>query len=153
MGRFWQLSVLSVCLILSDQLFKGAIQSTFFLGEQLPLVKNTFYLTNERSLFLLIGQNIYNLMLIIFLISLFAFLIKFLKKNFLLVIAIVLVSSGLFSNLLDSLTHDYISLFFMLRIASFKLKFNLAHTFITSGFLLALIDYLQKKKTHVARSF
>ena len=49
MNRIWHMSLLITVLIILDQLTKGAVQSSFYLGESLPVVDGFFNLTYVRN--------------------------------------------------------------------------------------------------------
>ena len=49
MNRIWHMSLLMTVLIILDQLTKGAVQSSFYLGESLPVIDGFFNLTYVRN--------------------------------------------------------------------------------------------------------
>ena len=49
MNRIWKYSLLMTVIILADQLTKGAIQSNFYLGESVPIIKGFFNFTYVRN--------------------------------------------------------------------------------------------------------
>jgi len=42
MARFWSLSLLMAALIIIDQLSKGAIQSSLYWGQTIPVIEGFF---------------------------------------------------------------------------------------------------------------
>ena len=49
MNRIWKMTVLIFAIILVDQLTKGVVQSSFFLGESMTVVDGFFNFTYVRN--------------------------------------------------------------------------------------------------------
>ena len=130
------LAGLFVVLVLADRLTK-----LFFYGKYIFLITFT---KNTGALFGLFKNN--NLLFIISsfiaLIILIYFLFKT-KKSFLNNVSVIMIISGIVSNLIDRLYFGYVIDFIDLKIWPI---FNLADVFILAGIIIFCIESIRPKK-------
>ena len=163
MARFWTLCLLMATLIIVDQLSKGAIQSSLFYGQTIPVIKGFFsiaYVKNTGAAFGF-GQDgpewfrqIFFLGLpVIFCGWIFAMLIKTLKGPFFISLAYALIIAGAIGNLIDRFSLGYVVdflMFYWKDESNHFPAFNVADSCITVAAGLLIIDFfiqLKAKKT------
>lgn len=163
MARFWTLSLLMATLIIVDQLSKGAIQSSLFYGQTIPVVKGFFsiaYVKNSGAAFGF-GQDgpewfrqIFFLGLpVIFCGWIFVMMVNTLKGPFFISLAYALIIAGAVGNLIDRFSLGYVVdflMFYWKEEANHFPAFNVADSCITVAAGLLIIDFfiqLKAKKT------
>lgn len=163
MARFWTLSLLMATLIIVDQLSKGAIQSSLFYGQTIPVIKGFFsiaYVKNTGAAFGF-GQDgpewfrqIFFLGLpVIFCGWIFVMLVKTLKGPFYISLAYALIIAGAVGNLIDRFSLGYVVDFLMFYWKDENNHFpafNVADSCITVAAGLLIIDFFQQLKAKKA---
>lgn len=163
MARFWTLSLLMATLIIVDQLSKGAIQSSLFYGQTIPVIKGFFsiaYVKNTGAAFGF-GQDgpewfrqVFFLGLpVIFCGWIFILLVKTLKGPFFISLAYALIIAGAIGNLIDRFSLGYVVDFLMFywkdEVNHFP-AFNVADSCITIAAGLLIIDFFLQLKAKKA---
>jgi signal peptidase II len=157
MARFWTLSLIIATLIIIDQLSKGAIQSSFYLGETLPVITGFFslaYVKNTGAAFgfmangpLIFRQVFFLALPVLFCGYIFYLLIKTLKGPFYVSLAYALIIAGAIGNLIDRFTLGYVVdflMFYWKDEAKHFPAFNVADSCITVAAALLIIDFLNQ---------
>lgn len=164
MARFWTLCLIMATLIIVDQLSKGAIQSTLFYGQSIPVIDGFFsiaYVRNSGAAFgfmaegpLWFRQVFFLLLPVLFCGYIFYLLIKTLKSPFYLSLAYALIIAGAVGNLIDRFTLGYVVdflLFYWKEEANHFPAFNVADSCITVAAFLLIIDFfVQLRAKHLA---
>lgn len=159
MARFWALSLMMATLIIVDQLSKGAIQSSLFYGQTIPVIKGFFsiaYVKNTGAAFGF-GQDgpewfrqIFFLALpVIFCGWIFVMLVKTLKGPLYLSLAYALIIAGAVGNLIDRFSLGYVVdflMFYWQDEANHFPAFNVADSCITVAAGLLIIDFFIQLK-------
>ena len=159
MARFWSLSLLMATLIIVDQLSKGAIQTTLYYGQTIPVIKGFFsiaYVKNSGAAFGF-GANgpdwfrqVFFLGLpVIFCGWIFWLLIKTLKGPFYLSLAYALIIAGAIGNLIDRFSMGYVVdflMFYWKNESNHFPAFNVADSCITIAAGLLMIDFFVQLK-------
>lgn len=159
MARFWSLSLLMTALIIIDQLSKGAIQSSLYWGQSIPVVNGLFsiaYVKNTGAAFgfmangpLWFRQIFFLGLPVIFCGWIFYLMVKTLKGPFYLSLAYALILAGATGNLIDRFSMGYVVdflLFYWKEEANHFPAFNVADSCITIAAGLLLIDFYQQLK-------
>jgi signal peptidase II len=159
MARFWSLSLMMAALIIVDQLSKGAIQSSLYWGQSIPVIKGFFsiaYVKNTGAAFGFMAQGplwfrqIFFLALpVVFVGWIFYLLIKTLKGPFYMSLAYSLIIAGAIGNLIDRFSLGYVVdflLFYWKEEANHFPAFNVADSCITVAAGLLIIDFFQQMK-------
>jgi signal peptidase II len=163
MKRFWSLCLLMSTLIITDQLSKGAIQTSLYYGETIPVVKGFFsiaYVKNTGAAFGF-GANgpewfrqIFFLGLPVFFCGwIFWLLIKTLKGPFYISLAYALIIAGAIGNLIDRFSLGYVVdflMFYWREEANHFPAFNVADSCISIAAGLLIIDFFQQLKAKKA---
>lgn len=159
MARFWSLSLMMAFLIIADQLSKGAIQSSLYYGQTIPVVDGFFsiaYVKNTGAAFGF-GANgpewfrqIFFLGLpVVFCGWIFWMLIKTLKGPFFISLAYALIISGAVGNLIDRFSMGYVVdflMFYWKDESNHFPAFNIADSCITVAAGLLIIDFFIQLK-------
>jgi len=162
MKRFWILSLIGSALIIIDQLSKGAIQSSLFYGQTIPIIEGFFSLAHVHNTgaafgFMagapeLIRQILFLALPVVFCGWIFYLLIKTLKGPFYVSLAYALILSGATGNLIDRFSLGYVVdflLFYWKDEANHFPAFNVADSCITVAAGLLVIDFfVQLKNKH-----
>ncbi len=169
MARFWTLSLVITFLIIGDQLSKGAIQSSLYYGQTIPVIQGFFsiaYVKNTGAAFGF-GANgpewfrqIFFLGLpVIFVGYIFYMLVKSLKGPFYISLAYALIIAGATGNLIDRFSLGYVVdflMFYWKEEANHFPAFNVADSCITVAAFLLIIDFFAqlkaKKEAHATDS-
>lgn len=159
MARFWSLSLLMATLIIVDQLTKGAIQSSFYYGQTIPVIKGFFSLAYVKNTGAAFGfgqdgptwfRQIFFLGLpVIFCGWIFYLLVKTLKGPFYLSLAYALIIAGAVGNLIDRFSLGYVVdflMFYWKDEANHFPAFNVADSCITIAAGLLIIDFFVQHK-------
>ncbi len=146
-------------LIIVDQLSKGAIQSSLYWGQSIPVIKGFFsiaYVKNTGAAFGFMAQGplwfrqIFFLALpVVFVGWIFYLLIKTLKGPFYMSLAYSLIIAGAIGNLIDRFSLGYVVdflLFYWKEEANHFPAFNVADSCITVAAGLLIIDFFQQMK-------
>lgn len=166
MARFWSLCLIIAFLIIADQLSKGAIQTSLYYGQTIPVIEGFFsiaYVKNTGAAFGF-GANgpewfrqIFFLGLpVIFCGWIFYLLIKTLKGPFYVSLAYALILAGATGNLIDRFSLGYVVdfiMFYWKDESNHFPAFNVADSCITVAAVLLIIDFLvqlKAKKAHDA---
>jgi signal peptidase II len=159
MARFWALSLMMATLIIVDQLSKGAIQSSLYYGQTIPMIKGFFsiaYVKNTGAAFGF-GQDGPNWFRQVFFLGLpvifcgwiFFLLVKTLKGPFFISLAYALIIAGAVGNLIDRFSLGYVVDFLMFYWKDENNHFpafNVADSCITIAAGLLIIDFFLQMK-------
>lgn len=159
MARFWSLSLLMAALIIIDQLSKGAIQTSLFYGQTIPVIKGFFSIAYVKNTGAAFGfgadgpawfRQIFFLGLpVLFCGWIFWLLVKTLKGPFYLSLAYALIIAGAVGNLIDRFSLGYVVDFLMFywkdEVNHFP-AFNVADSCITIAAGLLIIDFFIQLK-------
>ena len=159
MARFWSLSLLMAALIIIDQLTKGAIQTSLYYGQTIPVINGFFsiaYVKNTGAAFGF-GANgaewfrqIFFLGLpVIFCGWIFYLMVKTLKGVFYVSLAYALILAGAIGNLIDRFSLGYVVdflMFYWKNEANHFPAFNVADSCITVAAFLLIIDFFDQMK-------
>ncbi|WP_252344671.1 MULTISPECIES: signal peptidase II [unclassified Gemella] len=139
-------SIISIILILLDQVSKYLILTKFNLGESVEIINNFFYITSHRNRGaawgILENSRIFFISItIIFLISIFYYLFKNLKKfKKIDYIIFSLIVGGAIGNFIDRIRTGEVVDFLDFNLFGYDFPiFNFADTFICIGVLLLAI--------------
>lgn len=159
MARFWSLSLLIATLIIADQLSKGAIQSSLYWGQSIPVIEGFFsiaYVKNTGAAFgfmanadLIFRQILFLALPVVFCGWIFWALVKSLKGPFYISLAYALILAGATGNLIDRFSLGYVVdflLFYWKDEANHFPAFNIADSCITVAAGLLIIDFFQQLK-------
>lgn len=159
MARFWSLSLIICFLIIVDQLTKGAIQSTFYFGETMPVIEGFFSLAYVKNTgaafgFMADGPNWFRQIFFLLLPVLFSFwifylLLTTLKGPFYLSLAYALILAGACGNLIDRFVLGFVVDFLMFYWGDESKHFpafNVADSCITIAAFLLCYDFLVQLK-------
>ncbi len=159
MARFWSLSLMMATLIIVDQLSKGAIQSSLYYGQTIPVIKGFFsiaYVKNTGAAFGLGAggpewfRQIFFLGLpVIFCGWIFWLLVKTLKGPFYLSLAYALIIAGAVGNLIDRFSLGYVVdflMFYWKEEENHFPAFNVADSCISIAAGLLIIDFFLQAK-------
>lgn len=158
MNRIWKLSLVIAALILIDQFSKGAIQSSFQLGESITIIPNFFHFTYVRNSGAAFGfgagsHDWFRIGMFLVLPVLACFWLLYLmwqerRGCIYLATAYALIFAGAVGNLIDRFTLKYVVDFLDFQFGSWHFwTFNVADSAITigAGFLLIGL-YLENKR-------
>lgn len=159
MTRFWILCLMMSTLVIVDQLSKGAIQSTLYLGQSIPVIEGFFsiaYVRNSGAAFGFMAdgpewfRQIFFLALpVVFCGWIFYLLIKTIKGPAYLSVAYALILAGAAGNLIDRFSLGYVVDFFLFywkdEVNHFP-AFNVADSCITVAAALLILDFFQQMK-------
>jgi signal peptidase II len=157
MNRFWVLSLVISALIIIDQISKGAIQSSMYLGESFPVIDGFFNITYVRNTGAAFGfggdyhdlvrQILFLALPVGAVIWVFVLLIKSLKGPVMMSIAYALIIAGAIGNLIDRFSLGYVVDMFDFYIGdSHFAVFNVADSCISVAAGLLIIDHLMNLK-------
>lgn len=160
MARFWSLCLVMATLIIADQLSKGAIQTTLYFGQSIPVIEGFFsiaYVKNSGAAFgfmangpLWFRQTFFLLLPVVFCGWIFFLLIKTLKGPFYLSLAYALIIAGAIGNLIDRFSLGYVVdflLFYWQQEENHFPAFNVADSCITVAAFLLIFDFFVQLKT------
>ena len=154
MARFWSLCLIMATLIIADQLSKGAIQSSFYFGQSIPVIEGFFslaYVKNSGAAFgfmadgpIWFRQTFFLLLPVLFCGYIFYLLIKTLKGPFYISLAYTLIIAGAIGNLIDRFSLGYVVdflLFYWKDESNHFPAFNVADSCITIAAFLLNFDF------------
>lgn len=157
MKRFWGLLVLIVFLIIIDQLTKGYIQTSFVLGENVPVIEGLLNITYAKNpgaafSFMATAGEIPRKFMFLLIPTLFSFwifymIIKTIKGPYYLSLAYALIFAGAVGNLIDRFSMGYVVDFILVfRHPYYFPVFNVADSCISIAAGLLIWDlYVQMK--------
>lgn len=152
MKKYFKIIILTISLIIFDQISKTLITNYFEVGDSLTIINNFFrflYIKNTGAAFGIFMNS--KIMLIIVTLMLLVYLIIELKKNIdnrIISISLSLIISGALGNLIDRIFRGYVVDFISFTIFNKEMAiFNVADAFITIGVVLLLI-YIFKEGKH-----
>jgi signal peptidase II len=162
MARFWKLLLLMVTLIIVDQLSKGAVQTSMYWGQSIPVIDGFFsftYVKNTGAAFgflagahEMIRQGMFLLLPVIFCGWIFVILCKTLKGPFYVSLAYALILAGAVGNLIDRFSLGYVVDFLHFYLFDYHFYvFNIADSCITVAAGLLIIDFFQQLKQKKAQ--
>lgn len=164
MARFWTLCLLMATLIIVDQLSKGAIQSSLYYGQTIPVIDGFFSIAYVKNTGAAFGfgadgpswfRHIFFLGLpVIFCGWIFWMLIKTLKGPFFMSLAYALIIAGAVGNLIDRFSLGYVVdflMFYWKEEANHFPAFNVADSCITIAAGLLIIDFFLQLKAKKAQ--
>ena len=164
MNRIWKMAILMFAIILLDQLTKGVVQSSFFLGESLSVIDGFFNLTYVRNPgaafgFLATGSLEVRQFMFLFLpvlacIWLVVLIWKTRKdKSILLCLAYSLILAGAIGNLIDRFSMGYVVDFLDFYYGKNHFPaFNVADSSITIAAFFLIYDFFREiKEARLAR--
>ena len=149
--------LLSIILLLIDQVSKILIIKLIDINQNIEIIKNFFYVTythNTGAAFsILTGQRI---LLIIVAILILIILFNHIRKNKISkkaeILAFSLIIGGSIGNLIDRIVRGYVVDFIDIKIFGYNFPiFNLADTFIVIGVFLLFITMIRKEVKHDSR--
>jgi signal peptidase II len=159
MKRFWILSLVMATLIIIDQLSKGAIQTSLYYGQSIPVIPGFFSIAYVKNTGAAFGfgagaadwfrQIMFLALPVVFCGYIFYMLIKSLKGFFYLSLAYALIIAGAVGNLIDRFTLGYVVdflLFYWKDEANHFPAFNVADSCITIAAGLLIIDFFHQAK-------
>lgn len=159
MKRFWALCLTMATLIIVDQLSKGAIQSSLFYGQTIPVLEGFFSIAYVKNTGAAFGfgaggpewfRQIFFLGLpVIFCGWIFYLLIKTLRGPFYVSLAYALIIAGAIGNLIDRFSLGYVVdflMFYWKDEANHFPAFNVADSCITVAAGLLIIDFIMQLK-------
>ena len=159
MARFWTLCLLMATLIIVDQLSKGAIQSSLYYGQTIPVIDGFFSIAYVRNAGAAFGfgsdgptwfRQIFFLALPVFFCGwIFYLLVKTLKGPFFISLAYALIIAGAVGNLIDRFSLGYVVdflMFYWKNEANHFPAFNVADSCITVAAGLLIIDFFLQLK-------
>lgn len=163
MARFWSLCLLMAALIIADQLSKGAIQSSLYYGQTIPVIDGFFSIAYVKNTGAAFGfgaggpewfRQVFFLGLpVVFCLWIFWMLIKSLKGAFYLSLAYALIIAGAVGNLIDRFSLGYVVdflMFYWKEEANHFPAFNIADSCITIAAGLLIIDFFLQLKAKKA---
>lgn len=159
MARFWSLCLMMATLIIVDQLSKGAIQSSLFYGQTIPVIEGFFSIAYVKNTGAAFGfgaggpewfRQVFFLGLpVVFCLWIFWMLIKTLKGPFYLSLAYALIIAGAVGNLIDRFSLGYVVdflMFYWKDESNHFPAFNVADSCITIAAGLLIIDFFVQLK-------
>lgn len=157
MDRIWKLSLMIVGLILADQFSKGVVQSSFTVGESIPVIKGFFsftYVRNPGAAFGFLGtmheairKPILLGLPVVACIWLMVLIWKGRKGHILPILAYSLIYAGAVGNLIDRMSLNYVVDFLDFYIGESHFPaFNIADSAISVGGALIVLDAIREWK-------
>lgn len=160
MARFWTLCLLMAFLIIADQLSKGAIQTSLYYGQSIPVIDGFFSIAYVKNTGAAFGFGagahewfriiMFLILPVIFCVYIFYMIIKTLKSPFYLCLAYALILAGAVGNLIDRFSLGYVVdflLFYWKNEENHFPAFNIADSCITVAAGLLIIDFFVQLKT------
>lgn len=151
MKKYFKIIILTILLIIFDQVSKLFITNYFEVGDSLTIINNFLkflYIKNTGAAFGLFMDNIF--ILIIITNILLVYLIIELKKNInnkIFVISLSLIISGALGNLIDRIFRGYVVDFISFTLFNKEMAiFNIADIFITIGVTILLVHIFKEGK-------
>lgn len=151
MKKYFKIIIITILLIMFDQVFKLLITNYFEVGDSLTIINNFFriyYIKNTGAAFGIFMNNTF--ILIGITILLLIYLISELKKNIdnkIIIFSLSLIISGALGNLIDRIFRGYVVDFISFILFNKEMAiFNIADTFITIGVIILLVHIFKEGK-------
>ncbi|MFG1482448.1 signal peptidase II [Halobacteriovorax sp. GFR7] len=152
MNRIWQMTLLIVGILFLDQFSKGAIQSSFKLGETLTVIPGFFNLTYVKNPGVAFGMgsefpDVIRMILFKILPVIACFWFVYLiwdsrRKSYMLCLAYSMIFAGAVGNLIDRISLDYVVDMFDFYYKGWHFAaFNVADASISVAAGIYIIDY------------
>lgn len=146
--------IITLVLIIIDQLIKIIIKSNMELYQEIKIIKNFFsimYLKNTGAAFSILENK--TILLILFSVCFILIIGKFIKKesdnfNKIELISLGMILGGVFGNLIDRIIYKGVIDYLSFKIINYNFPvFNLADICITIGAFILIVDslFLRKK--------
>ena len=146
--------IITLVLIIIDQLIKIIIKSNMKLYQEIKIIKNFFsimYLKNTGAAFSILENK--TILLILFSVCFILIIGKFIKKesdniNKIELISLGMILGGVFGNLIDRIIYKGVIDYLSFKIINYNFPvFNLADICITIGAFILIVDslFLRKK--------
>lgn len=146
--------IITLVLIIIDQLIKIIIKSNMELYQEIKIIKNFFsimYLKNSGAAFSILENK--TILLILFSVCFILIIGKFIKKesdnfNKIELISLGMILGGVFGNLIDRIIYKGVIDYLSFKIINYNFPvFNLADICITIGAFILIVDslFLRKK--------
>lgn len=159
MARFWSLCLMMATLIIVDQLTKGAIQTSLFYGQTIPVIDGFFSIAYVKNTGAAFGfgadgptwfRQIFFLGLpVIFCGWIFFLMVKTLKGPFFMSLAYALIIAGAIGNLIDRFSLGYVVdflMFYWKNESNHFPAFNVADSCISIAAGLLIFDFFLQVK-------
>lgn len=149
-----QMTVIGVIITIIDQFIKNIITSQMIVGESIPVIPSTFYITyveNTGAAWSILEGNRYFLVCISFLaiFAIYYFCIKGKHLTTLKIYSFGVLFGGIIGNLIDRIIHGYVIDFISVYIGSYAFPiFNIADMAIVIGACISI--YILYKEEHDA---
>lgn len=163
MKKWWQVILITVLIIVADQITKYAMRSHFFVGESVPILDGFFNLTYVRNKGAAFGfgasyHDLFRILMFLALPTAACIWLGFLIKGSLLVnriqtISYTLILAGAIGNLIDRFYLGYVVDLFDFYWSGYHFPaFNIADSSISIAAALLFIEYIMVlTKTKVAK--
>ena len=146
--------IITLVLIIIDQLIKIIIKTNMELYQEIKIIKNLFsimYLKNTVAAFSILENK--TILLILFSVCFILIIGKFIKKesdniNKIELISLGMILGGVFGNLIDRIIYKGVIDYLSFKIINYNFPvFNLADICITIGAFILIVDslFLRKK--------
>jgi len=139
--------LISLIVLLLDQITKVYISKIFSLGESFPIIRGIFHISlvhNTGIAFgLFKGNVIFFIVSTILVIAILVFLLRLESKNYKVIIPLALILGGAIGNLIDRLRFGYVVDFLDFRVWP---VFNVADSAITIGGIVLFFILLRSDK-------
>jgi len=143
------ISIISISIILLDQVAKRLVQTKMALFQSVPVIKNVLHITYIRNSGAAFGilrgkQGFFLFTTIIALVLIFSYIRELKENNTLSALALALILGGALGNFLDRVFYGFVVDFIEVKI-NFPL-FNIADSAIVIGIILIFVESFFKKK-------
>lgn len=153
MKKWWHVLLVTLIIVVADQVTKYAMRSNFFVGESIPILDGFFNLTYVRNKGAAFGfgaayHDLFRILMFLALPSAacvwLGFLIKgSLKHNLLQTISYTLILAGAIGNLIDRFYLGYVVDLFDFYWGSYHFPaFNIADSSISIAAAILILEYL-----------
>ncbi len=140
--------LISLCVVLSDQLVKFLVRNSMNIGDSIPVIKNIFhitYATNFGAGFgIMQGKNSLLIWFAIIVIGIILFYYDRIQEKKSLQIFAGLILGGTLSNLIDRLLFGFVIDFLDFRIWP---VFNIGDSCVCIGVIFLIIYFIKKEKS------
>ncbi|MFG1500315.1 signal peptidase II [Halobacteriovorax sp. XZX-3] len=152
MNRIWQMTLLIVGILFLDQFSKGAIQSSFKLGETLTVIPGFFNLTYVKNPGVAFGMGsefpdvvrmiLFKILPVIACLWFVYLIWDSRKKSYMLCLAYSMIFAGAVGNLIDRISLDYVVDMFDFYYKGWHFAaFNVADASISVAAGIYIVDY------------
>ncbi|WP_088043879.1 signal peptidase II [Bacillus sp. EAC] len=147
--------IIAVIVILIDQLTKLAVLKKMYLGENIEIIKNIFYITSHRNRGAAWGMlqgkmGFFYLITLVFVVAVIYFIQKHAKQDRLMSLSLGLVLGGAIGNFIDRFFRKEVVDFIHVYIFNYDFPvFNIADSALCVGVILLFIITLLEDKRGV----